>query len=363
MTIKDRMLAVYHHRLPDQVPISIYSRYLPRGAKEREVRAMGMGIIEYHPVTTLLAPPWHLNPGFLSHVKGAEFSISYRQTDGKTVEVRTYKTKVGVLSQHTEKDPIYGSDWITKFYIESAEDYKVMQYIVENTVFQNNHKALKRLIEDLGEDGVVLGRIDRSPFQKLLIELAKPEMFLVDVCSEESHVLDLLATIAAKTEQTLDWLAESPAEIIWQPENITADMCPPRCFAKYCVPYYQKVATRLNGKPYMVHLDGKLKALAPLIKGCSFTGVESFSYEEMGNDLPFSEAAKAWPDMVILPNFPSSLCDKSEDEIKRFLDEKLREAGNAPFMIQISEDIDHAQWERVLPIVTQHLSEYGRIIH
>jgi len=68
---RQRMMAVYRNQLPDVCPVSIYSRYLPRGTVERQVRSMGVGIIEYHPVTTLLAPPWHMKPGFLSEVAGA----------------------------------------------------------------------------------------------------------------------------------------------------------------------------------------------------------------------------------------------------------------------------------------------------
>jgi len=50
MTSHDRMMAVYRKELPDRVPLSIYSRYLPRGQCERELRNWGLGIIDYQAV-------------------------------------------------------------------------------------------------------------------------------------------------------------------------------------------------------------------------------------------------------------------------------------------------------------------------
>lgn len=362
-TAHDRMLAVYRNQLPDVFPVSIYNRYLPRGSTEREIRNMGIGIIEYHPVTTLLAPPWHMNPGFLSEVKGAEIKISYTWENNELVEVRTYETKVGTLSQCTKKDKVYGSDWISKFYITKPEDYKIMQYIVENTVFRSNEKELSRKMEDLHDDGVVLGRIDRSPFQKLMVELAGPETFLMDICSGLKEAEELLEVISAKLEGSFDMVAESAAEVIWQPENVTGDMTSPKFFKKYCMPFYEKFAKKLESteKPYVVHLDGRLKSLLDLIAECPFDAVESFSYPEMGNDITLYQAREAWPNKVILPNFPASLCQESEKKIIGSLRKMIEEAGkDKPYMLQISEDIPHEQWKRILPIVVQFMNSYGK---
>jgi len=89
MTKREKILA------PDNIPISIYSRYLPRGFIEKEVRNLGLCIIDYYPVVTLLAPPWHLNPGFISEVKGVDMQNKYIWHGGNMIERRTYDTPVG----------------------------------------------------------------------------------------------------------------------------------------------------------------------------------------------------------------------------------------------------------------------------
>jgi len=356
MSTHDNMMAVYRNLPVEEFPVAIYNRYLPRGAKEKEYRQLGLSIIQYHPVTTLLAPPWHLNPGFLSEVKGADFKIAHHWENDEIIETRTYETKVGTVRQHTKKDPVYGSDWIEKYYITKPEDYKVMEYIVNNTVFKSNANTTKRMMEELAGDGVVLGRIDRSPFQKLLVELAGPERFLLDISSGVKEAESLLEAMFSKMEEVFPHIAECPAEVIWQPENVTGEMTPPPFFKKYCMGYYEKLGqvSKQAGKPYVVHLDGRLKSLGELIKDCPFDCIESFSYPEVGNDLSFSEARALWPDKVIIPNFPSSLCSESDDKIKSYLKEKMAEAGfDKPYMMQISEDIPHGQWQRVIPLLIE----------
>jgi len=354
MNIQQRMMAVYRNQMPDQIPIGIYNRYLPRGFSGRELRNMGLGIIDYHPIVSLLAPPWHTYEGFISQVKGAEFNITFSWQAGHRLEHRTYKTKVGSISQITRKDPAYGSDWINKHYISSIDDYKILQYITENTIFRKNEKEFLSKVDNLGEDGVVLGRLDRCPFQKMLIELAGPEQFLVDLQTNPKPVEELLEVMDRKLNEAFEMAMDFPAEIIWQPDNVTADMTPPKYFAKYCRPFYEKHGSRFRqvGKRYVIHMDGKLKAIKELIAKSPFDVVESMSLPIIGGDMTFAEAREAWPNKVILPNFPASLCTETKETIETFLGRLLEEvATETAFMLQISEDIPADQWKRVLPIL------------
>jgi hypothetical protein len=343
--------------------VAIYSRYLPRGACERLARELGLAIIDWHPVASLLAPPWRLQGYYLSQVKGAELLITYRWQDGQRVERRTYETPVGILFQESTIDPTYGSDWITHFYIQRLEDYKVMTYLVENTIFTGHESGLQASTANLGEDGVVLGRIDRCPYQKVLIELAGPERFLTDLYTKPGPVLELLEAIDRRMDEVFTFVLESQAEVIWQPDNVTVDLTPPAALAKYCIPYYAKHGRQLHeaDKRYVVHLDGRLRPLKGHIAEAAFDVVESFSVREAGGDMTMAESLAAWPGKVILPNFPSPLCYKSDDEIKAFLERLLEEAGaSVPWMLQVSEDIPPGQWQRILPILCQFFVARGR---
>jgi hypothetical protein len=357
------MMAVYRGQLPDQVPVAIYSRYLPRGTRERASREMGLAIIDWHPIASLLAPPWHLQSNYLSEVKGAELSVRFRWQDGRRIERRTYQTPVGDVFQESSVDPTYGSDWIQRFYIQTPEDYKVMTWLVEHTVFRRHESGLLASTENLGDDGVVLGRIDRCPYQKVLIELAGPERFLTDLYVEPEPACELLDVIDRRMDEVFTMVLESQAEVIWQPDNVTADLTPPAAMVKYCLPYYAKHGRELReaGKRYVIHLDGRLRPLKEHLTGAAFDCVESFSVPEAGGNMTLAEAMAAWPGKIILPNFPAPMCLRPDAEIEAFLARLLAEAGTSvPWMLQLSEDIPPGQWQRILPILCRFMAVRGR---
>ncbi len=353
MTIRQRMMAVLHNTQPDQVPVAIYSRYQRSGDIERAARNNGLGILHFEPPVSLLAPPWHLHPGYLSQVKGASFHVDFTWEDGGQVETRTYRTPVGSISQRIVKDPSYGSDWISRHYIKAPRDYEVMRYIVENTVFQKRDAAIRQKISDLGEDGIVLGRVDRLPFQKLLIELAGPERLFIDLADNPGPVEELLEAMNLRQQEQFTSALQSEAEVIWQPDNVTADMTNPRYFGKYLSPLYQQFgnACRQAGKVYAVHMDGRLAALKALVATEPIDVIESFSLGEMGGNVTTAEALAAWPGKVLCPNFPASLAENTQEEIAMYLKRVIADFGGHPFMLQISEDIPLNSYKSVLPAV------------
>lgn len=362
MTIHERMMAVYRREVPDRVPAAIYGSYLPRGSWARAARELGLGIIESAPVVSLVAPPWHIKPGYVSEVKNVDLKVTYTWEKGQRVETRIYDTPVGRVTQETTTDPAYGSDWIRKFYITGEEDYKVVQYLVEHTVLQRREASYRAKAADLGDDGVVLGRIDRNPYQKLLIELAGPEQFLTDLYSGCQPACELMEALGRRLHEAVEMAAESDAEVIWQPDNLTADMTPPQAFEEYCLPFYKKWGEMFKeaGKPFVVHMDGRLGPLKDLIAQSPVDGIESFSLPMVGGDMRLSEAQAAWPGKAILPNFPSNLSHKSDQEIEAFLETLFDEADpSRPWMLQISEDLPLDQRQRVVPTVARAVAALG----
>ena len=353
MTLHDKMLAVYRGDIPDAVPVAIYSRYLPRGSAERELRELGCGIIEYHPLTSLLSPPWHFLGGYVSEVKGCESSEHFFWENGKPCFRRVFKTPVGEVFQEMQPDDAgAGSEHIRRHYIESADDYRVIQYIVENTVIRSNESAVKRKKTELGGDGVLFGRLDRCAYQKLLIELCGPETFFIDLAVDPERVLELMETMEKKLDEAFYLALDSEAEIFWQADNITSDMTPPNYFERFCLPVYKKRAKALGalGKPYLIHMDGKLKALSGLIRDAAFPVIESLTLPRMGGDMTYTEARDAL-NKIVVPNFPSNLCVEDDAAVERFVRELKEEAAGTPFLLQVSEDIPPGEWRRVLPVI------------
>jgi hypothetical protein len=318
-----------------------------------------MGILDFYPAVSLLAPPWHVQPGYLSEIKNAAFRISFTWKGHKLYEERSVETPVGKISQLIIKDPSYGSDWVEKPYIKTREDYRIMQYVIENSVLASHESRIAQRMKDLGEDGVVLGRVDRAPYQKLLIELADPEQFLVDLYTDPGPATELMEAMDARMDEQFEMALDTGVEVIWQPDNITSDMIPPESFEKYCMPYYLKNGSKCReaGKVYAVHIDGRAGSLKEMLADTPIDIIESFSLPLMGGDLETAEALQAWPEKVICPNFPASLCTAGKDEILEFLEKLHADFGNRPYMLQLSEDFEISSYHNILKWLAGALQE------
>lgn len=354
------MLAVYRGHVVERIPVGIYERYLPRGDVERAVRDLGMGLIAYHPLATMPGPPWHVYPGYVSEITGAEFRVDHYWDRGTMVQRRTFTTPLGAVFQEiTYDDGGVGSEHIRKHYIARREDYGVVQYLVEHSIVRPNEQAIRARLRDLGGDGVLFGRLDRSPYQKCLIELAGAERFLIDLHTDPDPVEELLAALYCKQEESWTLALESPVELLWQPDNITAPMTPPDALRKYCVPLYRQRAeqARAAGKPFVVHMDGRLRALTADLRESRIDVLESFSLPDIGGDMTLREAQAALPETVIVPNIPANWAVKPEQEVQARLGALLAGAmPERPLLLEISEDIPMTQWRAFVPAVMRALA-------
>jgi hypothetical protein len=352
--LRARMLDAYWGRAAGATPLGIYSRYLPRGADERAVRNRGLGIVDYLPPTTLLAPPWHFYDEFLSEVTGAELTIARFRDGASWVERRTYSTPVGAVWQENAKDAGgVGSEHIRKHWIASLEDYRTMTWIVRHTVYASNAARVDERLRELGGDGVVLARLDRTPYQKCLIELVGPERFFFDLVETPEPVAELMEALGERLEEAFELALASRLEVLWQPDNVTCDMTPPDAFEAHLLPVYRKraAAAEAAGKRYLVHMDGRLGPLAGQIAASGIHGVESFTLPDMGGDLALADARRLFPKATLHPSVPSNWFALSDGALEARARSLAAELRGSPSMLQVSEDIPPAELGRVLDAV------------
>lgn len=357
MTVRERMLCCYRNEPVDRPAMGIYTRYLKRGTMERLARDQGLGIIQYVALTTQIGPPWHLLPEFISQVKDTEIRVEYYWEHGHRKQRRKYVTPVGTVYAEVGSSLGDGSEHISHYYIQSLEDYPIMQYIVENAVLSRNEELFQFHRQDLGEDGVVIGRVDRTPYQKLMLELVGGENFLLDLYTDPEPVEELMDAIGRRLDEEMTMAMDSGAEIIWMPENVTVDMTPPNNFKKYHLGAYQKYTKWAHeaGKKVVAHFDGKVKPLREHLLASGLDGLESLSNPDIGGDSTYEELCRMFPGMTLLPNFPASLATGGEDQIEEYL-AWLKETAkryHRPLMLQISEDLPADSYEQAIPrIVT-----------
>lgn len=350
MTIRERMLACYRRQPVDHPACAVYARYLPRGSAERAAREQGMGIIEYVPPVSMMSPPWHMLDGFLSPADGVNVRVEIRWENGRRMERRSFETPDGMLYADIERDAGgVGSEHIQRRYLMTEDDYRAMLYLARHLRFESNEPMLRERIRTLGEDGVVLGRLDRSPFQKCLIELANPETMLMDVMDASEPLLELMDVLSTRLLEAAEMAMDSACEVLWLPDNVTAEMTSPVLFHEFCLPYYQRLTAMAHqaDKLLLAHFDGRLRPLREDILRAGFDGIESVSLPEMNGDMTLREAREVFPDIAVIPNFPANRSFDEKEAIIRWARQLAVSSADQSLLLQISEDLPAGQVEKV----------------
>ncbi len=345
--MRQDVLAVLHGRMPRRVPWTIHHELLPRGSLERRLREQGLAIAE---------------KGVRPYQEGYS-RVSLEERSGWEGEVRrvvrTWHTPLGELHGRLRLGPD-GSLWTEEYPLKSPADFRLLEYISEDTEYRENDRAVAEAQQALGEDGVVLCRMMRSPLQRLLAEWMGTVGVAYALADSPQALERLLDRLAARDEEAFRIAAKSPAEIVWSAENVTADITGAELFRRYLSPYYERAGAILRpaGKLYGVHLDGRLKALKEAIGGCPLDFVEGFTPPPLG-DLELEQARAAWPDKALWVNVPGTVFLHEEGRAIRELRELL-ERGMAAgrFLLTLTEEFPEP--ERSLRLLAEAVAGYER---
>jgi hypothetical protein len=325
--MRQDILAALRGHSPRRVPWTIHHELLPRGSLERRLRERGLAIVDKG------VRPYRQGSGRVSIEERQGWEGDHR------LILRTWHTPLGDLASRLRDGPD-GSLWTERFPLGSAADFRLLEYIAEDTEYRPNDQAVTAAQQALGEDGLVLCRLMRSPLQRLLTEWLGT-LGLSYALADAPRELDrLLARLGASDQAALHIAAGSPAEAVWSAENLTGEVVGPELFARYLAPYYERAAGILHagGKLYGAHFDGRLARLKKAIAATRLDFIEGFTPPPLG-DLGLEEAREAWPGKALWLNIPGSLFLADGPEVVRQVRELLRwgEAAGS-FLLTLTEE-------------------------
>jgi len=333
LTAKERILASIAGEKPDRVPVTAYTSLVPRGWHERALRNAGLALV-------------NLCTAYQATLEGVRQEHRQFERDGEVYHRHSYITPVGEIASLGRTEPACGSLYKVEHYIKDPRDYQTLAYIWEHTSFRPDYERLERAMLEMGQDGIVGTSIDRTPFQKLLVEFAGVERMSIDLHERPQEIEQLLDIWAQRQTELCHIAAGSPAELVWVPDNITGEVIGADRFARHCLPIYRKLNEILSaaGKHMFVHMDGKLNSLKHVVAESEVPIVEAFTPPPDG-DLSVAEARRLWPDKVLWLNFPSSVHLAPPDKIAAATRALLEEAGDCKgFLIGVTENIPPDAW-------------------
>ncbi len=309
MTPKERLLAVLNGQTPDKVPFAPFGELIPRSSFELKFRNEGMGFIVHHgSVHQHNDTPW----------------CECHDGDKKTFVIKTASGEL-TSEYRYKKGASNNSEVQTKFFIETAEDYKSAVEYISGTYF-NFDNGDETLIEYYnGDESITHAWTGEPPFMEAqyYLGLENWSYHRYDHPAEFSMLLDALDKMQ---ERRMEYIIESNQTII-NLGNLAGNFSPAD-FEKYMLPYFRKYSQLLRkaGKKSSVHADAlNLKQHLAIIPACGVDIVEAFTPPPVGN-LSLGEARAAWGDELIIHiNFPESVFYSGYEKTRQFTRDLIRE--------------------------------------
>jgi len=359
LNFKERMFAVLYGEEPDQIPFGIHADLFPRGLFERELRNMGVGLVEIGIGARLESAIWSEMPNVTVKT----------QTKGDIVTT-IYETPVGSVStkrlMHVPRMDMPPLEWMFK----SEADYDVLIYMIEDTVYHRSDKNYYDVVRDLGDDGIVIeSGAGISPPYESAFEYMGLKKWATEQYKNPHEFNKLLRALERRVERALPLAAEGPAKIVYC--GSISGYYGPKQFKEYVLPFYKKYLPFLHsrGKICIVHAhSSRLKCIKDFIPKTGLDVIEAFTPPPVG-DLSLEEAIDAWSDRIaIWVNLPESVFSLGVEETKKYVLSILKNAQLCPFafvsteiaLLGIKDEITKHIMRKGFRAAAEIINKYGK---
>jgi len=198
---------------------------------------------------------------------------------------RRIETPRGALTETWTWLPESFSEAPTEHLVKSAEDLAAYACLFENTRFEPDFAFAEKRARQVGEMGIVLCYLPKSPFMQM-VALDAGIVTVTEIDADAPGELEAtLAAVRRAHDRAARIALESPAEILMIPENLSSEVVGPRFYELYMRDYHETWSRRIGaaGKFSCVHLDGTLKGLLRQVSGAGFTFVEAMTPWPVGD--------------------------------------------------------------------------------
>lgn len=295
MTSRERLLGAIRGKEIDRVP---WSPFLAYYWDEMPADVQVKGQFQY--LREMGADP--LLRGFMQLHKETVKDCHFSQKSQGNKRYDIYETKVGTLTEEYTFSEKANSWFLTGHPVTEEEDFKVLQYMMENTVVTENLKEFEEDNKKVGDNGLhlpVIGLRSKTAFQSLVEHWCGTEDLVYALYDFPEVVEECLAVIQEKDMETVQIALKSSAEgfIFWEDSsttNINPDM-----FQKYTAPEINQWGRVIHEHDKLIihHACGHIKDLLPLMSKTEIDMIESISPPPTGN-IEIKDAVKLLPEHI-----------------------------------------------------------------
>ena len=345
-TIRERLEAFWSGERPDRIPFTTYENKIPTDWSDPVIRKMlreGLGVLRFVPTYEA------------SYDSGIELIHQTGQDGQRAVRRQIWRTPLGEVSA------LWTDDWQQKYFLETAEDYRVMIYIARHTRYEPAFAAFHTQEVILPAYMVPVTRIGRTPLQTILVDYAGLANFSLHLVEYPDEMQELYEALRVNFHRIVEIAAEGPGHYLNVIENFTADTLGPRRYKQFLLPVYEETFNTLHqaGKIVGCHYDGKIKAVKDLVASSPIDLIESLTPPPEG-DMTLAEARAAWPDKLFWANINLGCYELAPDELKQEMWRRVQDGApdGRRLAFEVSEDRP-ARWRESMPVILAALNEMG----
>ena len=365
MSPRERILTILKGEQPDLVPWCGDLDYWANSMIKRGLKPEGfVGSDEYI--------SWHRELGVGFYLQGY---FPYKQIFSNC-EVREWYegpkhfkeiiTPLGSVRECWEYIPTSFSEGPIEHFMKSEEDIPVMKFIYENIRFEPDYDYARQRLMQVGDQGVVLCYLPKSPFMHLLALEAGVVAVTMAALTMPDEFQDLLDTMKRVFDQAAQIAVDSPAEVLMIPENLSSEMVGPDLFQMYMYDYQKEWTTKIReaGKHSFIHIDGTLSGLLQQEASVGFTVLEALTPYPVG-DLKWEDLAAIAGDSKSIfwggiPGvyFTASVSDEEFDRhVKYILSIMVKEPR---YVLGVADQVPPDGLESRVKRVGELVNEYGK---
>ncbi len=273
--------------------------------------------------------------------------------NGVRVQQVIWRTSTGELSAR------WTDGWQQEHWLKTAEDYRVMTHIVENTTIVPDYGSFGMAQRPMEPYAVTWSMIGRTPLQEILVDLAGLESFSVHLFDYEEDVRRLYAALLDNFRRKAEIVAAGPGRFVSNLENFTAETLGPQRYEEFLLPVYEECFAALHqaGKIVGSHYDGKTASVKELIARSPIDLIESLTPPPEG-DQSLAECREVWPEKLFWSNLNASIYELPPAELHRLVLDRVQEAApdGRRLAFEISEALQ-VNWRDSIPVVLGALRE------
>jgi uroporphyrinogen-III decarboxylase len=365
MTPRERILNILKGDQPDQVPwagdLDYWANSLIKMGKKPEGFIQSDDYMQWH---RDLGVGYYLQGYFpykqiLDNCEVIEWNEGHKK-------YKEIKTAIGSVRECWEYIPGSFSEGPIEHFLKSEADLPIMIHIYENTRFESDYDFANTRKQQVGDQGVVLCYLPKSPFMHLLALEAGVVPLTMIAMMDPDALQNLLDVMKKAFDQAAQIAIDSPAEVLMIPENLSSEMVGPEFFEMYMRDYQEEWTTKIReaGKYSFIHIDGTLAGLLKEEASVGFSVLEALTPHPVG-DLKFEDLADFVGDSksIIWGGIPGVYftANTSEEEFERHVKHVISIMVKEPrYVLGVADQVPPDGLESRVKRVGELVEKYGK---